>query len=112
MNIWQIIGRLVPFVAPFKWLVIASLGLTLLGALAAPQRGELWTAERGRGSWRNGQRLQVSRRNELAGARVPAEQLPREDRDLAPVAKPNSIALRIALCGLARRMMFSASSSG
>ena len=35
MNIWQIIGRLVPFVAPFKWLVIASLGLTLLGALAA-----------------------------------------------------------------------------
>ena len=71
----------------------------VLGALAAPQRGELWTAERGRGSWRNGQRLQVSRRNELAGARVPAEQLPREDRDLVPVAKPNSIALRIALVG-------------
>ena len=35
MNIWQIIRRLVPFVAPFKWLVIVSLGLTLLGALAA-----------------------------------------------------------------------------
>jgi ABC-type multidrug transport system fused ATPase/permease subunit len=35
VNIWQIIGRLVPFVEPFKWLVIVSLGLTLLGALAA-----------------------------------------------------------------------------
>lgn len=35
MNIWQIIGRLVPFVRPFKVLVIASLGLTLVGALAA-----------------------------------------------------------------------------
>lgn len=69
----------------------------VLGALAAPQRGELWTAERGRGSWRNGERLRVSRRTDLAGARVPAEQLPREDRDLVPVAKPNSIALRIAL---------------
>ena len=69
----------------------------VLGVLAAPQRGELWTAERGRGSWRNGERLQASRRTELAGARVPAEQLPPEDRDLTPVARPNSIALRIAL---------------
>ncbi len=35
MNIWQIIGRLVPFVRPFKWLVFASLSLTFIGALAA-----------------------------------------------------------------------------
>ena len=35
VNIWQIIGRLVPFVAPFRWLVIASISLTLLGAIAA-----------------------------------------------------------------------------
>ena len=35
MNIWQIIGRLLPFVRPYRWLVIASLALTLLGALAA-----------------------------------------------------------------------------
>ena len=69
----------------------------VMGVLAAPQRGELWTAERGRGSWRNGERLQVSRRTELAGARVPADQLPPEDRDLVPVARPNSIALRIGL---------------
>ena len=35
MNIWQIIGRLMPFVRPFKGLVMASLLLTLVGALAA-----------------------------------------------------------------------------
>jgi ABC-type multidrug transport system fused ATPase/permease subunit len=35
VNIWQIIRRLVPFVKPFKGLVIASLLLTTLGALAA-----------------------------------------------------------------------------
>lgn len=35
MNIWQIIRRLVPFVRPFKWLVVFSLILTLIGAVAA-----------------------------------------------------------------------------
>ncbi len=35
MNIWQIIGRLLPFVRPYKGLVLASLLLTLVGALAA-----------------------------------------------------------------------------
>ncbi len=69
----------------------------VLGVLAAPQRGELWTAERGRGSARNGAPLRVSPRAELAGARVPADQLPKVDRDLTAVAKPNSIALRIAM---------------
>jgi myo-inositol-1(or 4)-monophosphatase len=69
----------------------------VLGVLAAPMREELWTAERGRGSWRNGAALRVSPRATLAGARVPADQLPKMDRDLVPVAKPNSIALRIAM---------------
>ena len=69
----------------------------VLGVLSAPQRGELWTAERGRGSWRNGEALRVSPRAELAGARVPADTLPQVDADLVPVAKPNSIALRIAM---------------
>jgi myo-inositol-1(or 4)-monophosphatase len=69
----------------------------VLGVLAAPQRGELWTAERGRGSWRNGAELTVSPRAELTGARVPADTLPRVDSDLVAVAKPNSIALRIAM---------------
>jgi len=69
----------------------------VLGVLAAPVRGELWTAARGRGSRRNGKTLRASPRAALAGARVPADQLPRVDRDLEAVAKPNSIALRIAM---------------
>ncbi|HEX8641388.1 MAG TPA: 3'(2'),5'-bisphosphate nucleotidase CysQ [Allosphingosinicella sp.] len=69
----------------------------VLGVLAAPARGELWTASAGQGSRRNGKPLKVSPRRELAGSRVPADQLPPEDRDLVAVAKPNSIALRIAL---------------
>lgn len=71
----------------------------VLGVLSAPQRGELWTAARGRGSWRNGVPLRVSPRAELAGARVPADTLPKVDQDLVAVAKPNSIALRIAMVG-------------
>jgi len=35
VNIWQIIRRLAPFVAPYKTLVVASILLTLIGALAA-----------------------------------------------------------------------------
>lgn len=69
----------------------------VIGVLDAPARGEQWTAERGAGAWRNGQRLRVSGRTEFAGARVPADRLPAEDEDLAAIAKPNSIALRIAL---------------
>jgi len=69
----------------------------VLGALAAPIRGELWTAARGQGSRRNGAPLRVSPRAALAGARVPSDNLPKVDRDLVAVAKPNSIALRIAL---------------
>lgn len=69
----------------------------VLGVLAAPIRGELWTAARGEGSRRNGVRLRVSPRAELAGARVPSDALPKGDRDLVAVARPNSIALRIAM---------------
>jgi ABC-type multidrug transport system fused ATPase/permease subunit len=35
MNVWQIILRLAPFVKPYKFLVIISLFLTLIGAFAA-----------------------------------------------------------------------------
>jgi len=69
----------------------------VLGVLAAPIRGELWTASRGEGSWRNGEPLRVAPRAELAGARVPADKLPSADSDLVAVVRPNSIALRIAL---------------
>jgi myo-inositol-1(or 4)-monophosphatase len=67
------------------------------GVLAAPARDELWTAEQGRGAWRNGQPLRVSQRSVFEGSRVPADSLPRVDQDLVMVAKPNSIALRIAM---------------
>jgi myo-inositol-1(or 4)-monophosphatase len=69
----------------------------VLGVLDAPARGEHWAAAKGRGAWRNGEAIRVSGRTALAGARVPADQLPRLDADLVMVPKPNSIALRIAL---------------
>jgi myo-inositol-1(or 4)-monophosphatase len=71
--------------------------MPLLGVLAAPARHELWTAEKGKGAWRNGTSLRASERTELSGARVPADTLAGADADLVPVQKPNSIALRIAL---------------
>ena len=74
----------------------------LLGLLFAPARrrdegGEFWFGEAGKGSWRNGARLAASARAQLAGARVPASHLPKEDADLVMVDQPNSIALRIAM---------------
>jgi myo-inositol-1(or 4)-monophosphatase len=69
----------------------------VIGVLAAPARGEHWTAARGKGAHRNGQPLRVSGRTRLDGARVPSDRLPSADSDLVPVTKPNSIALRIAL---------------
>jgi len=76
---------------------LISAGKPLLGLLVAPARDELWHATAGQGAWLNGRRLAASTRSELAGARVPADSLPPEDRDLALVEKPNSIALRIAM---------------
>lgn len=76
---------------------LVSSGRPLLGMLAAPARGESWEAEAGRGAWRDGVRLAASRRGEFAGARVPADTLPRIDADLRPVPRPNSIALRMAM---------------
>jgi myo-inositol-1(or 4)-monophosphatase len=69
----------------------------VLGVLDAPARGEHWTAEKGKGAWRNGARLRVAERTELAGARVPADRVPPSDPDLVAVPRPNSIALRIAM---------------
>ena len=69
----------------------------VIGVLDAPARGEHWTAAKGKGAWRNGERLRVSGRTSFPGARVPSDKLPSADSDLVAVAKPNSIALRIAL---------------
>jgi myo-inositol-1(or 4)-monophosphatase len=76
---------------------LVSEGKPRLASLVAPARGETWSATAGQGSWRNGQRLQASSRTTLPGARVPADSLPKEDKDLTMVAKPNSIALRVAM---------------
>ena len=76
---------------------LVSAGRPLIGTLVAPARDEVWSATAGKGAWRNGERLQASTRKTLPGARVPADSLPREDKDLTMVDKPNSIALRIAM---------------
>jgi myo-inositol-1(or 4)-monophosphatase len=72
-------------------------GRPLLGVLDAPARGEHWHAIAGQGAWRGSDPLRVRDRSELSGARVPADSLPQVDRDLTPVFKPNSIALRMAM---------------
>ncbi|MCF8706775.1 3'(2'),5'-bisphosphate nucleotidase CysQ [Rhizorhapis sp. SPR117] len=82
------------------WAVSVALvehGEPVLGLLAAPARDEMWIAQKGKGVWRNGVPLAASQRAIFAGARVPADQLPKADRDLTPVHKPNSIALRMAM---------------
>ena len=68
-----------------------------IGILAEPARNELWVGQAGKGATRNGKALRAGSRTQLPGARVPADQLPRADRDLVAVEKPNSIALRMAL---------------
>jgi myo-inositol-1(or 4)-monophosphatase len=82
------------------WAVSIALvedGQPVIGVLDAPARDEVWNAEAGQGAFRNGTRLAVTPRETLAGSRVPADQLPKVDSDLVMVAKPNSIALRIAM---------------
>jgi myo-inositol-1(or 4)-monophosphatase len=83
------------------WCVSVALverGQPAIGVLDAPARDEVWTAVAGEGARRNGAPVRASGRTVLAGARVPADVLPRVDREVfTAVAKPNSIALRIAM---------------
>jgi len=81
---------------------LVSAGRPLFGLLHAPARdadrgGEFWFGEAGQGSWRNGQLLQASTRQELSGARIPAQVLDGSDIALVAVPQPNSIALRMAM---------------
>ena len=69
----------------------------VIGVLDAPVRGEVWLAEAGKGAMLNGQPIAHSGRTVFIGSRTPADTLPRVDQDLVAVAKPNSIALRIAM---------------
>ncbi len=82
------------------WAVSIALvegGRAIAGVLDAPARDEHWAAAAGMGAARNGIPLKASTRAALAGARVPADTLPRVDADLVAVEKPNSIALRMAM---------------
>ena len=82
------------------WAVSVALvedGRVVLGVLDAPAREERWAAAVGQGAWLGDARLAAGNRTVLTGARVPADILPKADRDLVAVTKPNSIALRIAM---------------
>ncbi|MEG3180650.1 3'(2'),5'-bisphosphate nucleotidase CysQ [Sphingomonas sp. LT1P40] len=82
------------------WAVSIALvekGQPIIGVLDAPVREEHWIAATGLGATRNGVPIAASDRTVLSGARVPADDLPKVDRDLSMVDKPNSIALRMAM---------------
>jgi myo-inositol-1(or 4)-monophosphatase len=82
------------------WAVSVALvehGRVTIGVLDAPARGDIWRARLGQGATRNGVPVHVGDRTEFSGSRVPTDSMPRVDSDLVSVAKPNSIALRIAM---------------
>ena len=83
------------------WCVSVALvedGRPVLAVLDAPARGEVWRAAAGEGATLNGAPVAVGHRDDLTGARVPADALAKQDRDtFVLVEKPNSIALRIAM---------------
>lgn len=82
------------------WCVSVALvedGAPVFAVMAAPAQSKLWVACAGEGVTCNGERLYGSSRSEFAGSRVPADDLPKLDRDLVTVTKPNSIAMRITM---------------
>jgi myo-inositol-1(or 4)-monophosphatase len=77
-------------------------GRPVIGVLDAPARGEVWRARDGVGATvarEDGKRFDLAAgdRRDFEGARVPVDALPKTDRTLVAVEKPNSIALRIAM---------------
>ena len=87
------------------WAVSVALiedGVSVVGVLIAPARSERWWAVRGAGAWRErsgqpAERLAVGSHATLSGARVPLDHMGGIDVDYRMVAKPNSIALRMAM---------------
>ena len=82
------------------WCVSVALiseGRPLIGMLDAPARKEKWVGQAGQGATLNGKPLRASDRDNLVGARVPANSLQKVDQILTMVDQPNSIALRIAM---------------
>jgi myo-inositol-1(or 4)-monophosphatase len=72
-------------------------GVATHAVLDAPALDQHWSARLGTGAHRNAKPVTASTCQSLAGARVPADALPKVDQDLVIVNKPNSIALRIAM---------------
>jgi myo-inositol-1(or 4)-monophosphatase len=86
------------------WAVSVALvedGQPVIAVLDSPPRAAVFRAEAGQGATLNGVSIRAATRTELSGARVPTEALPKADRDLVTVYRPNAIALRIAMvaCG-------------
>ncbi|OYY71353.1 MAG: 3'(2'),5'-bisphosphate nucleotidase CysQ [Sphingomonadales bacterium 28-55-16] len=82
------------------WCVSVALvadGIPVFAVMAAPAQGKVWIAASGEGVTCNNERLVGSMRQNFAGSRVPADDLPRLDSDLVIVDKPNSIAMRMTM---------------
>ena len=82
------------------WCVSVALiadGVPVFAVMAAPAQRKLWVAAEGEGVTCNDERLYSSTRTEFIGSRVPADDLPKIDRDLVTVTKPNSIAMRMTM---------------
>lgn len=82
------------------WCVSVALvadGQPIFAVMAAPAQDKLWVAASSEGVTCNGERLSGSARQEFVGSRVPADDLPKLDRDLVTVEKPNSIAMRMTM---------------
>jgi myo-inositol-1(or 4)-monophosphatase len=82
------------------WCVSVALiadGQPVFAVMAAPAQDKLWVAAAGEGVTCNGERLFGSMRQDFIGSRVPADDLPKIDRDLVTVTKPNSIAMRMTM---------------
>lgn len=82
------------------WCVSVALvadGIPVFAVMAAPAQDKVWIAASGEGVTCNNERLAGSVRQNFAGSRVPADDLPRMDSDLVIVDKPNSIAMRMTM---------------
>jgi myo-inositol-1(or 4)-monophosphatase len=82
------------------WCISVALvdhGHPVIAVLDAPARGEVWRAAAGRGATLAGAAVHTGNRAVFPGSRVPVDALPKADRELVAVEKPNSIALRIAM---------------
>lgn len=82
------------------WCVSVALiadGKPVFAVMAAPAQNKLWVAAASEGVSCNGDRLIGSSRADFIGSRVPADDLPKIDRDLVTVTKPNSIAMRMTM---------------